>query len=102
MSTERALSVVREAETNYVEEFEVSENEANVSIVESSVGANESVSESAFVSSAFRVAFALLAEVLVGTGRIVRRVSPNERPEERYEFENPDHKNVRGPGFPIF
>lgn len=102
MSTERALSVVREAETSYSEEFEVSQNEASVSIVETSLGAVATGNESAFVSNAFRVAFAVLAEVLVGTGRIVRRVSPNERPEERYEFENPDHKNVRGPGFPIF
>ncbi|MEK7356861.1 MAG: hypothetical protein AAB250_10450, partial [Bdellovibrionota bacterium] len=81
---------------------EINGYEENENVIAAVAEANVEANEAAFVSSAFRVAFAVLAEVIVGSSRMVRRVGPNERPEERYEFENLDHQNVRGPGFRVF
>ncbi|MES2963754.1 MAG: hypothetical protein V4760_07665 [Bdellovibrionota bacterium] len=101
MSTQSVLKVVREAEST-------TEAEA----ASASIGRNEfgelfkvakiEAAEAAAVSTAFRTAFAILAEVLVGSSKMVRRVGPNERPQERYEFENPETQNVRGPGSRVF
>jgi hypothetical protein len=101
MSTNGVLKVVREAESTTEAEF-----------APASFGRNEfdelfkvakiEAAEAAAVSTAFRTAFAILAEVFVGTSRMVRRVGPNERPQERYEFENLEHGNVRGPGSRVF
>lgn len=88
---ERVLKVEREAESTSTR------NEFSELFIAAKSEAAEKVSSPTFVSSAFRLAFAVLAEVFVGGGRMVREVGPNERPQERYEFENLDHKNVRGP-----
>lgn len=101
MSTNSVLKVVREAESTSEAEF------ATASLGRNEFGelfkvAKIEAAEAAAVSTAFRTAFAILAEVLVGSGRMVRRVGPNERPLERHEFENLDHRNVRGPGSRVF
>lgn len=111
MSTQRVLREereTREAETQVQAEVVRSSgqgrNEFGELFKEAKSEAAEAVAavESALISKAFRAAFAVLAEVVLGSQNMVRRVGPNERPEERFEFEKLDHRNVRGPGSRVF